>query len=539
MALCADDVQPSQIGDPLPEEDVDTAAGHVRRQRHGPALTGIRDDQRLALVVLGVEDLVLDPVPAQLVRKTLALLDARRADEHRLPGRVALLDLGDDGVPLALLRLVDEVGIVLPDHRLVRWDLRDLELVHLVELLGLSRRGTGHAGELRVHAEVVLDRDRREGPRLSLDLEVFLRLDGLVEAVAPAPTGHKPPGELVDDDHLTVLDDVLLVLVVEGLRLHRVVEVVHGGDVTLVHVLHPQELLRAPDALFGEHDRVELLLDDVVGLRLQLGSHACERVVRLRRVLGRGADDERRASLVDEDRVGLVDDPVVQTAALDLVVQVHGHVVAQVVEAEFAVLAIGDVGLVGLATADVAPMPVTRIDRLELHGRVVDRALLVRDVCDGRAERVVDGGHPARTGLGEVVVCRDEVGALPLKRVRVEREGGHERLAFSCSHLGDVAFVERETTHELDIEMALLERPLRGLTDGRKDLGKDVVEGFALGQAVAEDRGAPRELRVATLFDLRLELVDAHGDLAKLAKLAFVRVEQPADEAHGTASCDR
>ena len=131
------------------------------------------------------------------------------------------------------------------------------------------------------------------------------------------------------------------------------------------------------------------------------------------------------------------------------------------------------------------------------------------------------------------------MGALPLKRVRVEREGGHERLAFSCSHLGDVAFVERETTHELDIEMALLERPLRGLTDGRKDLGKDVVEGFALGQAVAEDRGAPRELRVATLFDLRLELVDAHGDLAKLAKLAFVRVEQPADEAHGTASCDR
>jgi len=130
------------------------------------------------------------------------------------------------------------------------------------------------------------------------------------------------------------------------------------------------------------------------------------------------------------------------------------------------------------------------------------------------------------------------VGALPLERVCVERERGDERLAFSRSHLGDVAFVERETTHELDVEMALLERPFRGLADRRKDLGKDVVEGFALREALAEDRGAPRE-RVATLFDLRLELVDAHGDLAKLAKLAFVRVEQPADEAHGTASCDR
>jgi hypothetical protein len=34
-------------------------------------------------------------------------------------------------------------------------------------------------------------------------------------------------------------------------------------------------------------------------------------------------------------------------------------------------------------------------------------------------------------------------------------------------------------------------------------------------------------------------LIDARGDLAKLTKLALVRVEQPADEAHGTASRDR
>src|SRR5690349_5345853 len=99
--------------------------------------------------------------------------------------------------------------------------------------------------------------------------------------------------------------------------------------------------------------------------------------------------------------------------------------------------------------------------------------------------------------------------------------------------------VERETAHELDIEVALPDGPLGGLANAREDLGKDVVEPLALREALAKPHRALGELLVAALLDLRLELVDACGDLAKLAKLAFVRVEQPADETHGTASCDR
>src|SRR5207249_3553380 len=35
VALGADDVEPAEVGDALPEQDVDTAAGHVRRERDG------------------------------------------------------------------------------------------------------------------------------------------------------------------------------------------------------------------------------------------------------------------------------------------------------------------------------------------------------------------------------------------------------------------------------------------------------------------------------------------------------------------------
>ena len=57
-------------------------------------------------------------------------------------------------------------------------------------------------------------------------------------------------------------------------------------------------------------------------------------------------DDERRPRFVDQDAVDLVDDREV-VAALHVVREVELHVVAQVVEAELVVRAVGDVAAVG------------------------------------------------------------------------------------------------------------------------------------------------------------------------------------------------
>jgi hypothetical protein len=79
--------------------------------------------------------------------------------------------------------------------------------------------------------------------------------------------------------------------------------------------------------------------------------------------LGLAADDERRAGLVDEDRVDLVDDGVVERA-LHVLERRELHVVAQVVEAELVVLAVGDVAPVGvrfsLSPCWLTTMPVDR-----------------------------------------------------------------------------------------------------------------------------------------------------------------------------------
>ena len=47
----------------------------------------------------------------------------------RLAGLVALHHVLDDRVELALLRRIDEVGLILADHRLVRGDRDDVDLV--------------------------------------------------------------------------------------------------------------------------------------------------------------------------------------------------------------------------------------------------------------------------------------------------------------------------------------------------------------------------------------------------------------------------
>ena len=270
-------------------------------------------------------------------------------------------DVVDDGVELGDLGPVDQVGLVHADHRPVRRDRHDAQLVDLVELGGLGHGRTGHAGELAVEAEEVLQGDRGERLVLVLDLHPFLRLDRLVHALVVAAAGEDTAGVLVDDHDFAVDDDVVLVLLEEFLGLDGVVQVPDEGGVhRLVEVVDAQPVLDLRDTRLMDGDGPLLLVDLVVaGLldalervaRLALGQardQLGEVAVPLGGLVGRAGDDQRRTGLVDEDRVDLVDDREV-VAALDELVLGPRHVVAQVVEAELVVRAVRDVAVVLLA----------------------------------------------------------------------------------------------------------------------------------------------------------------------------------------------
>ena len=141
-------------------------------------------------------------------------------------------------------------------ERLVRRNRHDRELVGVAELGGLGLGGTGHAGELLVHAEVVLQGDRRPGVVLLLDAHALFGLDRLVQSVGPSSTVEGAPGELVDDLHLAGVDQVLLVAVVELLGAQGLAQLVHvvrrDG---VVEVGDPELLLDLLDAGLGRHRR--------------------------------------------------------------------------------------------------------------------------------------------------------------------------------------------------------------------------------------------------------------------------------------------
>ena len=139
-----------------------------------------------------------------------------------------------DRVDLFLERAEDQVVLVLAHHRLVRRNDHRLQVVDLLELEGFRVGRAGHAGQLAVHAEVVLERDRRQRLVLALDVDAFLGLDRLVQAIGPAAAGHEAPGEFVDDHDFAVLHDVVLVAVEQRMRAQRRIEVVHQRNVVRV-----------------------------------------------------------------------------------------------------------------------------------------------------------------------------------------------------------------------------------------------------------------------------------------------------------------
>ena len=183
----------------------------------------------------------------------------------------------------------------------------------------------------------------------------------------------------------------------------------------------------------------------------------------------------------------LVDDGE-RVAALDHLRELVLHVVAQIVEAEFVVGAVGNVAGIGrLALVVVEP---------------------VHDDADRKPEELVDAAHPFGVAPGEVVVDGDDVHALAGKRVEIDRQRRDERLAFAGLHLGDGAFVQHHAADQLHVEMPLPEGALGRLAHRREGFDEEIVEITAVGELLAELGGAGAQRLVAELRHLRLDCVD-------------------------------
>ena len=350
--------------------DIRTTAGHVGCDSDGTVLSGVCNDGSLELMELRIQDVVLDTATLQHTADQLGGIDVDGTDQNRCTGLVDTNRFIHDGLELFLLRLINRIIEVDTLYRLVGRDTDDIHVIDVTELLLLGLCGTGHAGLLIKLVKEVLEGDRREGLRLTLDVHMLLRLDRLMETIAVTTARHDTSGELVDDEYLIILDHVVLITV------HQVVctkcqdhAVLDLQILRIREVLDMEELLYLMNTLLCEVDGLLLLVDDeVTGLldllaedRIELtelsgllttlkltGQHIAD-LIELRGLSGLSGNDERCTCFIDQDGIDLIDDAVVKATEY-LLVLINRHVITEVVETELVIRDIGDITVIGSLT---------------------------------------------------------------------------------------------------------------------------------------------------------------------------------------------
>ena len=320
-------------------------------------------------MLLGVEHLVRQLFFIQQLRDDLGVFDRGGTHQHRLTAFIAIPDVLDGGLIFFARGLVHPVKLVLTPAGTVGRHHHGLQPVDFLEFVGFGIGRSGHTRELAIQPEIVLEGDRRHGLVFWLDRHPFLGLDRLMQAFAPAPPAHQASGEFVHDHDFILLHHVVLVAVVQVFGPQRCIQVVHQRDIGRVieggtfrdqpHL--EQDTLGVLMTLLGQEHLATFFiqgeiarLDDAfastgVGLTLlllQLRHSPVDGDVQAGVVFGLAADDQRRASLVDQDGVHLVDDGVIETT-LHPVCHLVDHVIAQVIKAVFVIGAVSDVGTVG------------------------------------------------------------------------------------------------------------------------------------------------------------------------------------------------
>ncbi len=499
-----------QIGDldfPVAaQQDVGTTTGHVGGDGQRTRTTGLRNDFRFLFVELGVQNLVLDAFLVEQIGHVLGSFDGRRTDQYRTVFRDAGLDVGDDGGVLLFRRQVDQVVEVLTRQRLVRRDDHDGQVVDLVEFERFGVGGTGHAGQLVVQTEVVLERGRCQGLAFSLDVQTFLRFDGLVQTFGQATARHGPAGVFVDQQHLTVRNDVFDVAVEQLVRTQTGIDVGQQAQV----MRRVEALAFGQQADFGEHFFDELVTGfvqfDLTGflvngemprlgdfafhfldMLLELGDQAVDFGVQLGAVFSLTGDDQRRTRFVDQNRVDFVDHGKIEFT-LELVVHAERHVVAQVIETVFVVGAVRDIGSVG--------------------GALLFRRLEWRDDAYGQAEEFVQRTHPVGIAASEVVVHGNHVNALAGQCVEVDSQRTDQGFTFTGTHFRDLTFVQGHAADQLDVEVAHAHDALARFTSDSKGFREQLIEGLAFGYAGLELFGLGAQLLVRKGHHLLFEGID-------------------------------
>ena len=297
------------------QHDIRTTAGHVGGDRHCAELTRLRYDFRFLFMVLCVQDGMRHALALEQLGKQLGFFNGNCADQNRLSFFMTFLDLTDDRAEFSRLCFVDRIVVVDTDDGLIGRNFNNIQFVNCREFLLFCQRGTGHTGQFSVQTEEILESDRCQRFILACDRYALFRFDCLMQTLIVASAVHQSAGEFIDDDDLSVLDDIVYIALHDAAGTHCLVDMVRQrGVLDIRKVLHREELLRLGNASGSQVCRASFFVYIVVAVQivlllffigrgkdlfLQTGDEEIRHFIQLGRFLSLTGNNQRGSRLVN------------------------------------------------------------------------------------------------------------------------------------------------------------------------------------------------------------------------------------------------
>ncbi len=98
----------------------------------------------------------------------------------------------------------------------------------------------------------------------------------------------------------------------------------------------------------------------------------------------------------------------------------------------------------------------------------------------------MDLAHPLCVTLCQVIIDCDHMHTLSLQGIQVGRQGSHQGLTFTGTHLRDTSLVHDDAADKLYPEMFHIQHSPGRLPDSGKGIRKNVIQGLSLLQAFPE-----------------------------------------------------
>ena len=191
------------------------------------------------------------------------------------------------------------------------------------------------------------------------------------------------------------------------------------------------------------------------GSFFQLTHQIVTRFINFRGLAAGTRYDKRRPRLVDQYRIHLIHDGIVELPLYQLFLVNH-HIITEIIKSQFVIRRIGNITVVCLAPCIV------------IH--------TVEDHPDTQAKKFMDLSHPLRITLRQIVINRHDMDAFPLQCIQIRRKCGDQRLTFTSTHLRDTPLMQDHAADELHSEMAQTDRSFGRLPDNGICLRQYIIQ---------------------------------------------------------------